>query len=98
MDKIARVETLNEAFDAVQRRVPFIYQHASWRALYQPLDSQRARLIIGSPHRYPQPDEYANDMAEIAIFVSHVHPKRFERNGWKCLQFNLERKEVKDVI
>jgi len=94
MDAITRIETLNEAFKAVQRRLPFLYQHSSWRALYQPLDSQRARLIISSPHRYPQPNEYADAMAEMAIFVAHVQPKHFERNGWKCLQFELERRTL----
>ena len=94
MDEITRVETLNEAFKAVQRRTPFLYQHASWRALYQPIDSQRARFIIGSPHRYPQPSEYANATAEIAIFVAHAQLKRFEHNGWKFLQFDLERKTL----
>jgi hypothetical protein len=92
MDEITRVETLNEAFKAVQRRTPFVYQHASWRALYQPLDSQRARFFIINPHRYPQPNEYANATADMAIFVAHKQPKRFECNGWKCLQFDLERK------
>ena len=92
MDKITRVKTLNEAFKAVQQRVPFAYQHPFWRALYQPTDSQRARFIIGSPHRYPQPSEYASAMAEMAIFAAHAQPKRFERNGWKCLQFDLERR------
>jgi hypothetical protein len=82
---------LNEAFKAVQRRTPFVYQHPSWRALYQPIDSQRARFVIGSPHRYPQPNEYSDVMAEIAIFAAHAQPKRFEHNGWKCLQFELER-------
>jgi len=91
MDEITRVRTLNEAFDAVQRRVPFLYQHVSWCALYQPLDSQRARFIISNPHRYPQPNEYASAMAEMAIFAAHAQPKRFEHNGWKCLQFELER-------
>jgi len=94
MDAITRVETLNEAFKAVQLRVPFLYQHVSWRALYQPIDSQRARLIISNPHCYPQPNEYANAMTEMAIFVAHAQPKRFERNGWKCLQFDLERKTL----
>ena len=94
MDAITRVETLNEAFKAVQRRIPFLYQHAAWRALYQPIDSQRAQLIISNLHRYPQLNEYASAMAEMAIFVSHVQPKRFERNGWKCLQFDLERKTL----
>jgi len=91
MDTITRVETLSEAFKAVQRRVPFIYQHASWLALYLPLDSQYARLIISSQHRYPQPNEYADATSEMAIFVAHAQPKRFEYNGWKCLQFDLER-------
>jgi len=90
MDAITRVETLNEAFKAVQRRVPFLYQHPCWCALYQPLDSQRARLFIISSHRYPQPNEYANTMAEMAIFVAHEQPKRFEYNDLKCLQFDLE--------
>jgi hypothetical protein len=94
MDEITRVETLNEAFKAVQRRTPFLYQHASWRALYQPLDSQRARFFIINPHRYPQPNEYANATADMAIFVAHAQPKRFECNGWKCLQFDLERKTL----
>jgi len=94
MDEITRVATLNEAFKAVQRHTPFLYQHASWRALYQPLDSQRARLFIINPNRYPQPNEYANAMAEMAIFVAHAQPKRFEHNGWKCLQFDLERKTL----
>ena len=94
MDEITRVKTLNEAFKAVQQRVPFLYQHASWRALYQPLDSQRARLFIINPNRYPQPNEYANATADMAIFVAHAQPKRFERNGWKCLQFDLERKTL----
>jgi hypothetical protein len=92
MDKITRVKTLNEAFKAVQQRVPFVYQHPFWRALYQPIDSQRARFIIGSPHRYPQPNEYASAMVEMAIFAAHAQPKHFERNGWKCLQFDLERR------
>jgi len=94
MDEITRVETLNEAFKAVQRRAPFLYQHASWRALYQPLDSQHARLFIINPHRYPQPNEYANATTDMAIFVAHAQPKHFERNGWKCLQFDLERKTL----
>jgi len=94
MDAITRVKTLNEAFKAVQRRVPFVYQHSSWRALYQPIDSQYARFIIGNLHRYPQPNEYANATADMAIFVAHAQPKRFERNGWKCLQFDLERKTL----
>jgi len=94
MDEITRVETLNEAFKAVQRRTPFLYQHSSWRALYQPLDSQRARLFIINPNRYPQPNEYANATADMAIFVAHAQPKRFECNGWKCLQFDLERKTL----
>ena len=94
MDEITRVETLNEAFKAVQRRTPFVYQHASWRALYQPLDSQRARLFIINPNRYPQPNEYANATTEMAIFVAHAQPKRFEYNGWKCLQFELDRKTL----
>jgi|YNPMSStandDraft_2_1061718.scaffolds.fasta_scaffold04116_6 hypothetical protein len=91
MDEITRVKTLNEAFNAVQRRVPFLYQHSSWHALYQPLDSQYARLIIANLHRYPQPNEYADAMSEMAIFASHVQPKRFEYNGLKCLQFDLKR-------
>ena len=94
MDEITRVETLNEAFKAAQRRVPFLYQHSSWLALYQPLDSQRARLFIINPHHYPQPNEYANATTEMAIFVDHAQPKRFERNGWKCLLFDLERKTL----
>ena len=94
MDAITRAETLNEAFKAAQRRVSFLYQHSSWLALYQPLDLQRARLFIINPHRYPQPNEYANATAEMAIFVAHAQPKRFERNGWKCLQFELERKTL----
>jgi len=94
MDAITRVETLNEAFKAVQRRVPFLYQHVSWRALYQPIDSQRARFFIINPNRYPQPNEYANETTEMAIFVARAQPKRFERNGWKCLQFDLERKTL----
>jgi len=94
MDKITRVKTLNEAFKAVQQRVPFAYQHPFWRALYQPIDSQRARFIIGSLHRYPQPNEYANATTEMAIFVAHAQPKRFEHNGWKCLHFELERKTL----
>jgi hypothetical protein len=94
MDAITRAETLNEAFKAVQRRAPFLYQHASWRALYQPLDSQRARFFIINSHRYPQPNEYANATADMAIFVAHEQPKRFECNGWKCLQFDLERKTL----
>ena len=94
MDTITRVETLNEAFKAVQLRVPFLYQHVSWRALYQPIDSQRARLIISNPHRYPQPNEYADATADMAIFVAHAQPRRFECNGWKCLQFELERKTL----
>jgi len=94
MDEITRVETLNEAFKAVQRRAPFLYHHASWRALYQPLDSQRARLFIINPNRYPQPNEYANATTEMAIFVAHAQPKRFEYNGWKCLQFELESKTL----
>jgi hypothetical protein len=94
MDAITRVETLNEAFNAVQRRMPFLYQHASWRALYQPIDSQRARLIISSTHRYLHPNEYANAMAEMAIFIVHAQPKRFERDGWKCLYFELERRTL----
>ena len=94
MDTITRVETLNEAFKAVQLRVPFLYQHSLWLALYQPIDSQRARLFIINPNRYPQPNEYANATAYMAIFVAHAQPKRFERNGWKCLQFDLERKTL----
>jgi len=94
MDEITRAETLNEAFKAAQRRVPFLYQHSSWLALYQPIDSQHARLFIINSHRYPQPNEYANAMADMAIFVAHAQPKRFERNGWKCLQFDLERKTL----
>jgi hypothetical protein len=94
MDAITRAETLNEAFKAAQRRVPFLYQHSSWLALYQPIDSQRARLFIINSHRYPQPNEYANAMADMAIFVAHAQPKRFECNGWKCLQFDLERKTL----
>jgi len=94
MDEITRVETLNEAFKAAQRRVPFLYQHSSWLALYQPLDSQRARLFIINPHHYPQPNEYANATTEMAIFVAHAQPKRFERNGWKCLLFDLECKTL----
>ena len=94
MDAITRAETLNEAFKAAQRRVPFLYQHSSWLALYQPLDSQRARLFIINPNRYPQPNEYANAMADMAIFVAHAQPKRFERNGWRCLLFDLERKTL----
>jgi len=94
MDEITRVATLNEAFKAVQRHTPFLYQHASWCALYQPLDSQRARLFIINPNRYLQPNEYANATTEMDIFVAHAQPKRFERNGWKCLQFDLERKTL----
>ena len=94
MDEITRVATLNEAFKAAQRRVPFLYQHSSWLALYQPIDSQHARLFIINSHRYPQPNEYANATTEMAIFVAHAQPKRFERNGWKCLQFDLERKTL----
>jgi len=94
MDEITRVRTLNEAFKAAQRRVPFLYQHFSWLALYQPIDSQRAWLFIINSHRYPQPNEYTNVMAEMAIFVAHAQPKRFERNGWKCLQFDMERKTL----
>ena len=94
MDAITRAETLNEAFKAAQQRVPFLYQHSSWLALYQPIDSQHARLFIINPHRYPQLNEYANAMAEMAIFAAHAQPKRFEYNGWKCLQFDLERKTL----
>ena len=94
MDAITRAETLNEAFKAAQRRVPFLYQHSSWLALYQPIDSQHARLFIINSHRYPQPNEYAKATTEMAIFVAHAQPKRFERNGWKCLQFDLERKTL----
>jgi hypothetical protein len=94
MDEITRVATLNEAFKAAQQRVPFLYQHFSWLALYQPIDSQRARLFIINSHRYPQPNEYANATADMAIFVAHEQPKRFECNGWKCLQFDLERKTL----
>ena len=94
MDEITRVATLNEAFKAAQRRVPFLYQHFSWLALYQPIDSQRARLFIINSHRYPQPNEYANATTEMAIFVAYAQPNRFERNGWKCLQFDLERKTL----
>jgi len=92
MDEITGVKTIDEAFRAVYKRMPFVFHYSpNLRFFYLPRDDNSGRLVVARADRYPEPTDYALALAEMGIFVVEPSSCQFAYNGWHCVKFDLER-------
>ncbi len=96
MDAVARIETIDEAFRAVQTRNPFALRYLqSMLFFYLPVDRDRAHLIVARANKRPEQPDYEPLLANIGIFVVGAPVGyEFTRDDWHCLAFNLERQTL----